>query len=261
MILYTLNNGSFVEFIESSFHYTIKGLKQLLFIMDAPEESPHILPAGKMVIRSTPSNDNTSSNRVYATNDIMSPSFLTPSTDNALSRRTLAQREFNRVSSRPPYTIREESSTLLPDNVTILEEQPCIMHLPNIPYPIIHSTPNFPSRTFEIEESSSARVNICSVHHDVEAVYYNLIESDDERSIDDKGNDNVNEVDKDNFNGNDKGMQLERHFLVQMDHCSALHWKDEQLSKSSIIKPLFGQCCLQGKIKVLNLDALSNEFQ
>ncbi|KAF6135227.1 hypothetical protein GIB67_035298 [Kingdonia uniflora] len=104
-----------------------------------------------------------------------------------------------------------------------------------------------------------------SVHHDVEAIYYNPIESDDQCNIDDKGNDNVNEVDEDNINDNDEGVQLERYFLGQMDvvciHCSALHWKDEQLSKSLIIKPLFGQFCLQCKIKVPNLDALPNEFQ
>ncbi|KAF6143220.1 hypothetical protein GIB67_035634 [Kingdonia uniflora] len=143
--------------------------------------------------------------------------------------------EFTRVSSQPPHTLREESSTLLPDSVTILEEQPFIMHSPNIPYPIMRSTHNFPSK------------------------------SDDVRNIDDKGNDNVNEVDEDNINDNDEGVQLRRHFLGQMDvvciHCSALQWKDEQLSKSSIIKPLFGQWCLQGKIKVPYLDALPNEFK
>ncbi|KAF6172501.1 hypothetical protein GIB67_007014 [Kingdonia uniflora] len=123
--------------------------------------------------------------------------------------------------------------------------------------------PNFSSSRFEIRKSSSARENV--VHHDVEVVYHNPIESDDERNIDDEGNDNVNEVDEDNINSNDEGVHLGCHFLGQMDvlctHCSALHWKDEQLSKSLIIKPLFGQCCIQGKIKVLNLDALPNEFQ
>ncbi|KAF6172090.1 hypothetical protein GIB67_029508 [Kingdonia uniflora] len=94
-------------------------------------------------------------------------------------------------------------------------------------------TSNFPLSTFEIGESSSARKNV--VHHDVEAVYYNLIESDDERNIDDEGNDNVNEVDEDNINGNDEGVQLGRHFLGQME--------------------------VLCKIKVLNLDALPNEFQ
>ncbi|KAF6148574.1 hypothetical protein GIB67_042533 [Kingdonia uniflora] len=151
---------------ESFFHYTVKGLKQLLFIMDTPEESPHIPPAGKMVIRSTPSNDYTSSNRVYTTNDIMSPSLLTPSTDNALSRRTLAQR--GRRKRKCDRQLK----------------QPCTMHSPNISYPIMRITPNFPSSTFEIGESSSAQANI--VHHDVEAVYYNPIEIDDECNIDDE---------------------------------------------------------------------------
>ncbi|KAF6143451.1 hypothetical protein GIB67_029620 [Kingdonia uniflora] len=126
------------------------------------------------------------------------------------------------------------------------------------------NTPNFPSSTFKIEESSSTRANVCSIHHDVEAVYYDPIESDDERNIDDEGNDNVNEVDEGNINDNDEEVQLGRHFLSQMDvvckHCSALHWKDEQLLKSLIINPLIGQCCLQCKIKVPNLDALPNEF-
>ncbi|KAF6163993.1 hypothetical protein GIB67_028697 [Kingdonia uniflora] len=48
----------------------------------------------------------------------------------------------------------------------------------------MRNTPNFPSSTFEIREPSSARANV--VHHDVEAFYYNLIESDDERNIDDE---------------------------------------------------------------------------
>ncbi|KAF6140498.1 hypothetical protein GIB67_031141 [Kingdonia uniflora] len=74
------------------------------------------------------------------------------------------------------------------------------MHSPNIPYPIMHNTLNFPSSTFEIGESSSAREIV--VRHDVEVVYYNPIESDDERMIDDEGNDNVNEVDEDNINAN-----------------------------------------------------------
>ncbi|KAF6150216.1 hypothetical protein GIB67_000090 [Kingdonia uniflora] len=107
--------------------------------------------------------------------------------------------EFKKVSSQPPHTLQEESSTLLLDSITILEEQPCIMHSPNIPYPIMCSMPNFPSGTFKIGESSSARVNV--VHHEVEAVYYNPIESDDECNIDDEDNDNVNEVDKGNING------------------------------------------------------------
>ncbi|KAF6146293.1 hypothetical protein GIB67_008177 [Kingdonia uniflora] len=77
------------------------------------------------------------------------------------------------------------------------------------------STPNFPLSTFEIGESSSARANV--VHHDVKFVYYNPIESDDERNINDEGNDNVNEVDEDNINGNDEGVQLRRYFFGQKD--------------------------------------------
>ncbi|KAF6166110.1 hypothetical protein GIB67_023820 [Kingdonia uniflora] len=74
-------------------------------------------------------------------------------------------------------------------------------------------------------------------------------EGDGELNIDNEGNDNVNEVDEGDINGNDEPMQLGHDFLGQMDvvcmHCSALHWKDEKLSNSSIINPLFGQCCLQ----------------
>ncbi|KAF6169950.1 hypothetical protein GIB67_034342 [Kingdonia uniflora] len=109
-----------------------------------------------MVIRSTPSNDNTPSNWVYTTNNIMSPSLLTPSTENAFSRRMLAQR--------------------------------------------------------------GRRKRECdSIHYDVEVVYYNPIESDGERNIDDEGNDSINEVDKGNINGNDEEVQLGCHFLGQMD--------------------------------------------
>ncbi|KAF6161780.1 hypothetical protein GIB67_013857 [Kingdonia uniflora] len=157
------------------------------------------------------------------------------------------------VSSQPPYIIPEESSTLLPDSVTILEEQHCTMRSPNIPYLIMRTTSNFRSSTFKIGESLSARANV--VCHNVEAVYYIPIERDDERNNDDEGN----------INGNDEDVQLGRHFLGQMDvvcmHCSTFHWKDEQLSNSSIINTLFGQCCLQGKIKLPILDALPNEFQ
>ena len=43
-----------------------------------------------------------------------------------------------------------------------------------------------------------------------------------------------------------------QHFLGRMDvkcpYCSALHWMDEKLFKSSTRNPLFGTCCLQGKI-------------
>ncbi|KAF6139840.1 hypothetical protein GIB67_009687 [Kingdonia uniflora] len=79
----------------------------------------------------------------------------------------------------------------------------------------MRNTPNFPSSKFEIGKSSLARANV--IHHDVEAIYYNPIESDDEHNIDDEGNDNVNEVDKDSINGNDEGVQLGRYFLGQMD--------------------------------------------
>ncbi|KAG5552631.1 hypothetical protein RHGRI_010651 [Rhododendron griersonianum] len=45
-----------------------------------------------------------------------------------------------------------------------------------------------------------------------------------------------------------------RHFLGKMDalcpFCKALHWVDEKLVKSSKKKPLFGTCCLQGKVKL-----------
>lgn len=33
-------------------------------------------------------------------------------------------------------------------------------------------------------------------------------------------------------------------------HCSALHWLAEKLTKSSVSNPLFGKCCLQGKIRL-----------
>ena len=45
-----------------------------------------------------------------------------------------------------------------------------------------------------------------------------------------------------------------RHYLGKMDvlcpYCSALHWMDEKLTKSSIKRPLFGTCCLEGKIRL-----------
>ncbi|KAF6164067.1 hypothetical protein GIB67_017651, partial [Kingdonia uniflora] len=111
-------------------------------------------------------------------------------------RETVTNHQFldPMVSSQPPHIIPKESSNLLPDCVTILEEQHCMMRSPNIPYPIMRTGSNFPSSTFKIGESSSARANV--VHHNVEAVYYNPIESDDERNIDNEGNDNINEVDE-----------------------------------------------------------------
>ncbi|KAH7865614.1 hypothetical protein Vadar_008921 [Vaccinium darrowii] len=49
-----------------------------------------------------------------------------------------------------------------------------------------------------------------------------------------------------------------RHFLGKMDvpcnDCKALHWMDERLTKSSKKHPLFGKCCLEGKIKLPNLN-------
>ncbi|KAG5561407.1 hypothetical protein RHGRI_004441 [Rhododendron griersonianum] len=45
-----------------------------------------------------------------------------------------------------------------------------------------------------------------------------------------------------------------RHFLGRMDvpcrFCKALHWMDEKLTKSSKKLPLFGKCCLEGKIRL-----------
>ncbi|XP_028078844.1 uncharacterized protein LOC114280672 [Camellia sinensis] len=45
-----------------------------------------------------------------------------------------------------------------------------------------------------------------------------------------------------------------RHYLGKMDvlcpYCSALHWIDENLTKSSIKRPLFGTCCLEGIIRL-----------
>ncbi|KAL5713637.1 non-specific serine/threonine protein kinase [Ranunculus cassubicifolius] len=46
----------------------------------------------------------------------------------------------------------------------------------------------------------------------------------------------------------------ERHYLGRMDvickFCNALHWECERLTNSSKKNPLFGSCCLQGKIKL-----------
>ena len=45
-----------------------------------------------------------------------------------------------------------------------------------------------------------------------------------------------------------------RHFDGKMDvlcpNCKALHWMNEKLTNSSVKNPLFGKCCLQGKIKL-----------
>lgn len=44
------------------------------------------------------------------------------------------------------------------------------------------------------------------------------------------------------------------HYLGKMDilcpYCSALHWMDEKLTKSSMKHPLFGTCSLEGKIRL-----------
>ncbi|KAF6140834.1 hypothetical protein GIB67_042247 [Kingdonia uniflora] len=64
----------------------------------------------------------------------------------------------------------------------------------------MRNTSNFPSSTFEIGESSSARANV--VHHDIEVDYYNPIDNNNERNIDDEGNNNVNEVDEGSINAN-----------------------------------------------------------
>ncbi|KAI8554873.1 hypothetical protein RHMOL_Rhmol05G0130700 [Rhododendron molle] len=45
-----------------------------------------------------------------------------------------------------------------------------------------------------------------------------------------------------------------RHFLGKMNvlcpNCKAWHWMDEKLTRSSKKKPLFGTCCLQGKVRL-----------
>ncbi|KAG5549495.1 hypothetical protein RHGRI_014732 [Rhododendron griersonianum] len=52
---------------------------------------------------------------------------------------------------------------------------------------------------------------------------------------------------------------LNRHYLGRIDvsclHCKALHWMGEKLTNSSLIHPLFGTCCLQGKMKLQSLIA------
>ncbi|KAF6159666.1 hypothetical protein GIB67_029924 [Kingdonia uniflora] len=118
-----------------------------------------------------------------------------------------------------------------------------------VPIPInlaIHISYNFPSNTFEIRESSSAPANV--IHHYAEE-HYNSGDNDEAEHV------NVNQV----------KVQLGRHFLGQMDvvciHCSALHWRDEQLTNSSNNNLRFGQCCLQRKIKLPELDLLPTELK
>ena len=38
--------------------------------------------------------------------------------------------------------------------------------------------------------------------------------------------------------------------------CFAKHWLDEKISRSSAVDPLFGSCCLQGKVRIDYVDAL-----
>ena len=39
-------------------------------------------------------------------------------------------------------------------------------------------------------------------------------------------------------------------FNVCCSHCHALHWMDERLTSSSLIRPKFGMCCYQGKVSL-----------
>ncbi|KAF6170676.1 hypothetical protein GIB67_015628, partial [Kingdonia uniflora] len=86
------------------------------------------------------------------------------------------------------------------------------------------------------------------IQHDVDW-QYNAIESDEDGHV----------------NVNKEHMHLGHYFLGQMDvkctHCYASHLRDERLSHSSIANLRFGQCCLQGKIRLPNLDPFSNEFK
>ncbi|KAH7866290.1 hypothetical protein Vadar_018312 [Vaccinium darrowii] len=49
-------------------------------------------------------------------------------------------------------------------------------------------------------------------------------------------------------------INLRRHYLGKMDtlcpKCLALHWMEERLTKSSRSSPVFGTCCLEGKVKL-----------
>ncbi|PIA60482.1 hypothetical protein AQUCO_00300169v1 [Aquilegia coerulea] len=57
----------------------------------------------------------------------------------------------------------------------------------------------------------------------------------------------------------------ERHYLEKMDvicpSCSAYHWLDERLTKSTKKKSFFGMCCLQGKIKLPLLTPLPSAIK
>jgi hypothetical protein len=58
---------------------------------------------------------------------------------------------------------------------------------------------------------------------------------------------------------------LGRHSLdrmnIQCPQCSALHWKVEKLSNSSVQCPFFGTCCLQGKVRLPQLLTPPPEIQ
>src|ERR1700678_2394367 len=40
---------------------------------------------------------------------------------------------------------------------------------------------------------------------------------------------------------------------VECPKCGALHWACERLNKSTIARPIFGTCCLDGKVKIPKL--------
>ncbi|KAF8203331.1 hypothetical protein BJ912DRAFT_920472 [Pholiota molesta] len=48
---------------------------------------------------------------------------------------------------------------------------------------------------------------------------------------------------------------------VKCDHCGALHWLDERLSKSTQASPKFGMCCFSGKIKLPKLEEPPSELK
>ena len=54
------------------------------------------------------------------------------------------------------------------------------------------------------------------------------------------------------------------HYLGKMNvkcgHCGALHWLDEQLSKSSKWSPKFGMCCFEEKLSCLSLKIRHQSF-
>jgi len=41
---------------------------------------------------------------------------------------------------------------------------------------------------------------------------------------------------------------------VRCSKCDALHWKCEELSKSTVAHPVFGTCCIDGKVKIPPLE-------